>query len=219
MWWKNVTIMTVTCVLISFSSVGFAADTKGEGFPDMISELEKQIDLSKDKWDQLKPELDQKSQEMQQSMHESIEKGFAEFGKMSDKFDQMSKEAEAKAKEMLSSEEVKKLQEFLQEFDEEAIRETKEKMVAELTAILEVTEEQAEKIKPVLEDSFDKLSSTLESLAAEGAKGLATFQKEFEKLSENLRSQLDELLDEQQIDRFDQFNEERKETIQNTLFQ
>lgn len=212
-------ILLSAILLMSLAGSVFAQEKKEFNSQEMITELEKQIELSREQWEKLKPVLDEKSKEMQQSMHDSIDKGFAEFDKMSEKFDQLSKDAEAKAKEMLSSEEVQKLQEYLNKIDEEAILETKERMIEELTALLELTEEQMQEIKPILEESFTRLSTMLDTLAAEGSKSWSTFKEDFEKLSKELHKQLQEQLDEKQMDRLDKYNEEKKEKIQQDLFE
>ena len=67
----------------------------------IISEMEKQLDLSREKWEQLKPVIEEKSKDMAEGLKESVDKGYAELDQLTKKFDSMSKEAEQKVKDIL----------------------------------------------------------------------------------------------------------------------
>ncbi len=206
------------CSLL-FAGPVFASDD-GETFDaeKMKTELEKQLELSREQWEKLKPVLDEKSKELQQSMHESIDKGYMALEEFSKKLDTMSKDVEAKAKEILSSEEAQQLRDYLSKIDKDAIKEARDRMVAELTAQLELTAEQAAKIKPELEKSMSRLSTMFNELLQQGSRSWDTFSKEFEQLTKDLRDSLQETLDNEQMKRLEKYNKEQKEKIQKAVF-
>ena len=155
-----------------------AADSEEFNSEKIISEMEKQLDLSREKWEQLKPVIEKKSKEMSEGLKESVDKGYAELDRLTKKFDSMSKEAEEKVRDVLSSEEAMKLREELAKIDKEAIDQVKEKMVTELNELLVLSEEQAQKLKPVLEDSFNKFSGKIQEVVREGAQDWNEFKQE-----------------------------------------
>jgi hypothetical protein len=184
----------------------------------IISEIEKQMDLSREKWEQLKPVIEEKSKEMSEGLKESVDKGFAELEKMTKKFDSMSRDAEQKVKDILSSEEAMKLREQLAKVDKEAIDNAKKKMIADLNELLALTEEQAQKLQPVLEDSFNQLADKIQELAKEGSKDWTEFKQDFEKMTRDLYDKVRETLDDEQLEKLEKYNEDQKEDIKKALF-
>ena len=214
---KNILIILFCTVFIAIPA--FASEEK-KGFDSekMIQELEKKLELSREQWEKLKPVLDEKSRELKQSMHETVDKGYMELEELSKKLETMSEDAETKVKEMLSSEEVQKFREYLSKIDEEAIKEAKDKMVAELTALLELTEEQAAKLKPVLEDGMVKLTVLFNELAQEGSRSWEKFREKLEQVTRDLKDSLQETLDDEQMKRLEEYNKEQKVKIQKAFF-
>lgn len=184
----------------------------------IISEIEKKMDLSREKWEQLKPVIEKKSKEMSEGLKESVDKGYAELEKMTKKFDSMSKDAEQKVKDILSSEEAMKLREQLAKVDKEAIDNAKKKMIADLNELLALTEEQAQKLQPVLEDSFNQLADKIQELAKEGSKDWTEFKQDFEKMTRDLYDKVRETLDDEQLEKLEKYNEDQKEDIKKALF-
>lgn len=184
----------------------------------IISEIEKKMDLSREKWEQLKPVIEEKSKEMSEGLKESVDKGYAELEKMTKKFDSMSKDAEQKVKDILSSEEAMKLREQLAKVDKEAIDNAKKKMIADLNELLALTEEQAQKLQPVLEDSFNQLADKIQELAKEGSKDWTEFKQDFEKMTRDLYDKVRETLDDEQLEKLEKYNEDQKEDIKKALF-
>lgn len=212
-------IISFFIFLVLFAIPVFAADGGKKFDPDkMIADLEKKLELSREQWEKLKPVLEQRSKELQEIIHESVDKGYMELEEVSEKLEAMSDDAERKVKEVLSSEETQKLRDYLSEIDKDAIEEAKNRMVAELTLLLELSEEQAAKIKPVLEDSMTRLSTLFNELAKEGSKSWEKFRQNFEQLATDLQNSLQESLDNEQMKRLEEYNEEQKVKIQKALF-
>lgn len=196
----------------------YSADSEEFNSEKMISDLEKKMDLTREQWEKLKPVLDEKSKELSQEMKDSVDRGFAELDKMTKKFDSMSKNAEQKVKDLLNSEEAMKLREHLAKIDQEAIDKAKEEMIAKLNELLELTEEQAKKLQPVLEDSFNQLSDKIMGLTEEGTRNWIEFKEEFDKLTQDLYDKVKETLNQEQMQKLEKYNEDQKEDIQRTLF-
>lgn len=193
-------------------------ETEGFNSEKIIAELEKQIDLSKEQWEKLKPVIKEKSEEMSKGINDSVDKGFAELDKLSKQFESMTRDAEKKIDEIVSSEEAKKLGDYLAKIDKEAIDAAKDKMIADLNGLLELSEEQAKKIKPVLEESFAELSAMTQGLAEEGSRNWSEFKKDFEKLTEDLYNKVQETLDNKQMEKLEEYNDQQKEKIEKVLF-
>lgn len=184
----------------------------------MISELEKQMDLSREKWEELKPVLEEKSKALSESLKESIEEGVIELNKMAEKLDQMSKDAEQKVKDILTSEEARKFREELSRIDRQALEQAKEKMITDLHDVLELTENQIEELKPVFEESFDTLSQMIQGLAAEGTANWQKFKEDFEAVTKELFEKVQETLDDDQMKKLEEYKKKEKEEIEHVLF-
>lgn len=184
----------------------------------LIAELETQIDLSAEKLEKLKPVMEAKSQELKKSISESVETGFMQLNELSGKLDTASREAEEKLDEALNSEEVQKLRDYLRNIDRNAINEIRDELVKALAEFLRLTEDQLSKLGPVLEDGFNELSEMLDRLAREGKSNLDEFQKQFGGLNQELKLQLKDVLNDDQLKDLDKHREELREHVRNRLF-
>ena len=216
----TVFILPIAIFLASglFSVVSQGAESEEFNSEKIISEMERKMDLTREKWEQLKPVIEEKSKEMSEGLKESVDKGYAELEKLTKKFDSMSRDAEQKVKDILSSEEAMKLREELAKVDKEAIDKAKEKMIADLNDLLVLTEEQAQKLKPVIEDSFNQLADKIQELAKEGSKDWTEFKQDFEKMTRDLYDKVRETLDDEQLEKLEKYNEDQKEDIKKALF-
>lgn len=211
-------VQAVVVVGTLFIAAGASAEMQEFDGEKMLSDLEKQLELSSEELSKLKPALDAKSEELKKSIHESVDRGFVELQALSQQLDSATKEAEVKLREALSSEEMQQLKEYLKKIDKDAINQVQEELVAQLTALLKLTESQLAKIKPALEESFGRLSEILEELAREGSKNLEEFKRQYEELNKDLRQKLEGVLDGEQIKSLDLHREELNEKIQASLF-
>ena len=215
----TVLILPIAIFLASglFAVASQGAESEEFNSEKIISEMERQMDLTREKWEQLKPVIEEKSKEMSEGLKELVDKGYAELEKLTKKFDSMSRDAEQKVKDILSSEEAMMLREELGKVDREAIDKAKEKMIADLNELLALTEEQAQKLKPVLEESFDQLADKIQELAKEGSRDWNEFKQDFEKLTKDLYDKVQETLDDEQLEKLEKYNEDQKEDIKKAL--
>lgn len=206
------------CVFLSMSLTTYSGTNDDFNSEKMLSDLEKQLKLSREKLEKLKPALDAKSAELKQSMHDSIDKGFVELEQLSEKLDAVSKDAEKKVREVLTSEEMQQLQDYLSKIDKDAINRVKETLIAEFSAILKLSEEQAVKLKPIIEDSFNQLAGIMDRFAREGMKSLEDFKTQYDQLTKELNKKLKDTLDRDQMESLEKHSEELKVKIQDTVF-
>ncbi len=206
-------------LLLSFivSSLSYADNERFDS-DKMIVEIEEQMNLSRKKLDELKPVLDTKSRELQESINESIEKGYLEMQSLSKKLEQASKDAEKQLNDILESDEIRELHAYLESIDKEAIAEIEDRLAEALSELLELTEDQVSKIQPMLEDGFQELGKMLEQLVEQSERDLEDFQKRFNDLNEGLKKQLEDSLDEKQIRELDEHRDELQEKIRVELF-
>jgi len=214
----NIQKLCIT-LLLSFivSSLSYADNERFDS-DKMIVEIEEQMNLSRKKLDELKPVLDTKSRELQESINESIEKGYLEMQSLSKKLEQASKDAEKQLNDILESDEIKELHAYLESIDKEAIAEIEDRLAEALSELLELTEDQVSKIQPMLEDGFQELGKMLEQLVEQSERDLEDFQKRFNDLNEGLKKQLEDSLDEKQIRELDEHRDELQEKIRVELF-
>jgi len=210
----------LSCCLLTLPAYSSETEVSGDNefnTEEMLSEMEKKFQLSKEQLEKLKPALSAKSAEVRKSVQESIEKGVVEFGKLSQKLDALSKDAATEMQEVLSGEEMQQLREYLGKIDKEAVGQVRDGLVEEFSELLKLTEEQAVKIKPILEDTFTQLAEMVGHLSEQGAGYLEDFMVQYDELVKNLRGKLDSFLDKEQMDNLENHSEELKEKIQENV--
>jgi len=209
--------MLMVPVFLLMSSAEFAEESESFSTDKMISDLNKKIELSKEQWEELKPVLGEKSEELKKSIDEYVKKGYLQMGEMSERLKNVSEDTEKKLEALLNSEEMQKLKNYLSELDEDAIKETKERLTAELSEFLALSEEQLSKLKPVLEDSMTEMTEMIEALAKKGSDGWDEFKKQYKTLTDELKKKLEETLDNQQMERFEEYKQDKQDKIQMAL--
>lgn len=214
---KNLIIVFVIYACWHIVLPAFSSENDRLNAERILSDIEEKLQLSKEKLDKLKPALAAKSAELQKGMQESVDKGFVEFEKFSDTLDTLSERAVKDMQEALTGEEMQQLKEYLGKLDKESIDRVKDTLVEEFSALLDLTEEQARKVKPIVEDSLLQLSQVVERYAKEGAKSLQEFKAEYDKLVGDLREKLKDILNKGQMDSFEKHNKELKEKAKETV--
>jgi hypothetical protein len=204
----------ITSVFLLVNTSSFAAEDETFSTEKMISDLNDKIELSREQWEKLKPVLDEKSDELKKSINEYVDKGYIEMEEMSRKLKGVSEDTEKRLEAFLNSEEMQKLKSYLNELDEEAIREAKDRLVAEVSEILVLTEDQLDKLKPVLEDSMSRMSEMIQELADRGSSGWEEFKKQYKTLTDELKKKLEDTLDKQQMERFEEYKQDKRDKIE-----
>ncbi len=205
-------MVAAACLLTG--AAGYTAENGTFSIERMIAELNDKLALSKEQWEKVKPVLGEKSEELKKSISEYVDKGYLQMEEMSRKLQGVSEETEQKLKTFLNSEEMEKLKSYLDRIDEDAIREARDKMVAELADALALTEEQLDKLKPVLEDSMSRMSDMLDGLADRGKSGWEDFKNDYKALTDDLKKKLDEILDDGQMERFEEYEQHKQDKIE-----
>ncbi len=211
----NIRTLFVYGFLVLFLALTSNATAAEENFDSdkIMTELEKKLELSQEKISELKPQIDAKSSELKKSIQDSVDKGFLHLEKMNRQLDAASKEAEEKIQEFLSSEEYAKFKEYLSKIDKEAIEETKEQLVDEMSEVLRLSKEQLAEIKPILEDGINQLNDLAAELMKKGSSSWDEFKMQYEELTKELQNSLKNMLDPEQLERLDKYNKDKKEKI------
>ena len=214
---KLIQTMAVIAAVLMVHTIGYADESESFSTEKMVSDLNEKIELSKEQWEALKPVLGEKSEALKKSIEEYVEKGYLQMDEMSEKLKGVSETTEKKLEAFLNSEEMQKLKNYLSELDEDAIKEAKERLIAELSEALALTEEQLAQLKPVLDESMVKMTEMIETLAQKGKDGWEEFKQGYKSLTDDLKKKLEETLDNQQMDRFEEYKQEKQEKIQMAL--
>jgi len=214
------TLFILLLSLILFSSA--SANDKDFDADKMLSDLQQQLRLSKEKYEQMKPELEQaleqKSRELKSTINEQVEEGFVELESMSKKLDAASVEARSNLEKALNSEQVQELKTFLASIDEEAIREAREKLLTELTNQLELTAEQLEKLKPVLRDYMVQASELLKQVSKDSSDAFKEYSKKYELLAKDAEAHMRDILDSEQMAKLNKQIEDVRHKVNEKVF-
>ena len=206
--------------LFLFSSV--SADSKDFDSEKMLSDLEQQLQLSREKYEQMKPELEQaleqKSRELKATINETVEEGFVELESMSKKLNAASVEAKSNLEKALNSEQVQELKAFLTSIDEEAIREAREKLLNELTKQLELTAEQLEKLKPILRDYMVQASELLKQVSKDSTDAFNEYSEKYQLLANDAEARMKDILDSEQMNKLKKQIEDVRNKVNEKVF-
>ena len=209
-------ITVVLAFALPLTTAAYGADKEFDA-EQIMQQLEEQLLLSSEKLSKLKPSIDAKSEELKKSFHEAVDKGFLQAEEMSRKLDEVSQETEAKVKELLTSEEYEKFKSQLKKIDKDAMVEAKERIVADLSNFMELSEEQAKELKPKLEKAVQDLGLMVDNLTKEGVKSWGEFKEKYELLQKDLKQELETILDGEQMKKLEEYNQQKIQKIKENL--
>lgn len=211
-------IIRIATALLFIWSV--SAHAQGDEFDPnkLLSELESQLKLSTEKLSEMKPVIDAKSAELKTVISKSVDKGFVELEKLTTELESGSRRAQEKLQQALSSEEMQQLHDSLKKWDREAIEQTRQELAVEVALLLELTQDQVNRLKPIIADSFKQLGEMLDTLVKQGDKNLEEFGKRFEELSEDLNQKLRDNLSSDQMQTLKMHRDDLNEKIKERLF-
>jgi len=218
---KKLNILLPLIIALWFFSSAFA-DSKDFDAEKMLADLEQQLRLSNEKYEQMKPELEQvleqKSRELKVTINKQVEEGFVELESMSKNLDAASAEVRRNLEKALNSAQVQELKTFLASVDEEAIREAREKLLNNLTRQLELTAEQLEKLKPVLLDYMVQASELLKQASKDGSDAFKEYNEKYELLVKDAEAGMKDILDSEQMAKLKKQIEDVRDKVNEKIF-
>ena len=210
--------MLVAFLLISpASAASNAFDTEK-----MLSDLEQQLQLSREKYNKMKPQLEQtieqKSRELKETVDKQVKEGFVELESMSKKLDAASDEAKRNLEKALNSDEIMQLKNFLASIDEEAIRDARERLLDEQTRHLELTADQLDKLKPILRDYMTQASELLEQFTKGGKRAFEEYREKYDVLANDAKESTKDILNSDQMKKLEEQLIETRDRIKEKVF-
>ncbi len=189
----------------------------------LMKELEKQLQIGQEKYERLKPELksalEAKSEELSASMDTAFDRGLTELEKLGEQYEAASKASSEKLQEFLESDEATEFKGFLSSLDEDAIREGRDKLVAEFIEIMALTTDQIESIKPLLSEKLASLGAILKRYLHDSKNNFEQFRQEFEAETQKNVEQFKQLLNPEQFKKYEDGLNSIEETIRNDVFE
>ncbi len=212
--------MRTLLIAAALATLAAPAQAQQEPFDteNMIDALDERLKLTSEELEKMKPALDLKSRELKSSISESLERGFAEFDELSREFDNAAQRVQEQLQDALDSGQMQELRAYLERLDAEALESIRQALLEEMTNALELTQEQIEKLRPILLENLERLSELLRRFAAQTEKSFADFKRDYEQLQEQTRRRLEESLDTTQLEAFEKRQEELRERIRALVF-
>lgn len=189
----------------------------------MLEALEKQLALSQEKYEALKPELkselEQKSRELSRSLDSALDQGLTELEKLGEEYEAASRASSEKFRQLLESDQVTELKGYLSGLDKEAINEARDQLVTEFAEMLELTATQLEVLKPLLKEKLEHLGAILKRYLEQGKHDYEQFRVEFEAERQAGAEQFRAILDAQQFEKYETQLESIREAIRTEVFE
>ncbi len=189
----------------------------------LMKDLEKQLQIGREKYETLKPELESaleaKSKELSSSLDSALDQGLAGLEKMGQQYDAASKASSEKLNDLMESDEVEKYREFLSGLDEDAIRRGRDQLVVKFIEVLQLSADQVEAIKPLLGEKLEHLGAILNRYLDENKSDFEQFRAEFKAEVRKNVKQFKEILNPEQFEKYEEQLNSIEETIKNDVFE
>lgn len=210
--WK---LTTAACILgLVMSPVQEVAAQKGL-FDDggLFDEIGKGLDDAGKELDNAKPLIDQKGKDLKKLVDENVKDGFLNLQSINDEIESTVDDLKGELDDVLSDENIKNLESFLDGLDEQALESIKDGILEDLKEQLELTEDQVDKAIPILKSEIDKRGKMLEQFLTDKKKGFKDFKKQSAGLLQETLKSLDDVLTADQLKEFKEFGREAQKRI------
>ena len=106
---------------------------------------------------------------------------------------------------VLSPEQLRRVPELHAELENDALARLREQQINDLSQRLKLTKDQADEVRPVLDQDFDQKVALMRNFRKDQAKGQESFSKALEIIDEDTEAQLDRILDDKQMSELRQY--------------
>ena len=211
-------LLLSACLLLPGFAYGEQSDVDA-----MLQEMEKQLQISKDRFEAMRPELrsalESKSEALSKEFDAALTQGLIELEQMGNSYSEATSAAEARLDELMRSDEMNELRSYLSQLDEDALREARDQMVQQFIEVLQLTGEQIAAMKPIIEEKLENLGKILESYKKAGKSSLEQFRKEFEAETRDGIEQVETILNPEQMEEFERQLDAIQEAIQSQVLE
>lgn len=211
----------IVIAMLSVSGLSWAEEPAFDT-EEMVNALEERLRLSAEELERAQPELekalDEKSQELEKAISQTIEQGFLELDKLSEQLNAASLDAEREIRAFLDSEQYQELRAFLLALDGDAVASVRNELVKQITELLELSRAQIDQLTPIIEDGLRQQGEILQRYAREGEALAQRFKRDYDELAGEMKKRLEESLDSEQIQKLEERQDEiRREMLQKLL--
>ena len=138
---------------------------------------------------------------------------------MGREYEAASQVSSEKLQALLESEEMIELKEYLAGLDREAIARARDELVAEFARGLELSAAQLNALKPLLEEKLQNLGNILKRYLDQGRSDYEQFRVAFEAERQQNAEAIREILDSQQVQKFEAELDSIRESIRRDVFE
>ncbi len=225
---KTVFVTSLTA-LVTCASLLFTGPVLGRDFDldamlgDLESQLQTALDQSSQRMEELQPALrdalNEKSQVINDQLEDAMNRGFVQLDEMQANLDEATSNALDQLEAVMSSDEMAELQSFMDQLDEDAVQESFARIGDQLTAFLDLTQQQVQEIRPVVQDFLQRQAETLREFMQQSGGELDALKKRLQETGDDTRERLRSLLTDEQVQRFRDHQDEITERMSEEVFE
>ena len=195
-------------IAILWSSSDVLAQRKKLLPDNLLSDIDKELNLAKDKLSELDPIIEEKSDELLGFIDKEVDKGFLALDSLGKEVEQKVDGLKKELDGVLSDKNIQELTNFLDNLDENMIGTIRQEIINRAAKRLDLTPEQLEKVAPILGEALDKRGKLLEEFLKQGPGALDAFNVENDKLRKDLNARLAKTLTPEQMQGFEEWQTE-----------
>lgn len=202
-------VIIVGIIVIMFLSSSDGLAQRKKLLPDnLLSDIDKELNLAKDKLSELDPILEKKSDELLELVDKEVDKGFLALDSLNKEVEQKVDGLKKELESVLSDKNLQELANFLANLDENMIATIRQEIINQAAKRLDLTPEQLEKVAPILGVSLDKRGKLLEEFLKQGPEALEAFNLDNDKLRQDMNARLTKILTPKQMQGLEQWQTE-----------
>ena len=223
----SVLLLTTVFTLQPFSAEAGGRFGPSRSPEEIVERLKDRLDLTEEQVEAIRPIIEEKVQ-MRNELRE-------EYGTdrraIRTEMQELKRSTELKLGDVLTEEQMEKYQELRQERREQmqrgkkrggrrqgAINKSPEQVISRLTERLELTEDQVTAITPIIEKNVEQRREIFDSYKGEGRQLKDSMRNEMQTIGEETETQLSSVLTDEQMEKFLEFREERRERMGKRMY-
>lgn len=215
---KTVIIM-LACVLCAFAVESSFAQERAFEPGQILSDLKARLQLTEEQIAQLRPIMQNHSDRLRALIEQYKGQGITGLKSLQEELAPLRDEVNTRLGPILTETQKQELQAFYEELRDTVNETIRERIIAELSERLELAEEQAEQLLPILRDNIEQRRELVEKLREQGRDGFQAFREGYQALQETTTERMKAILNAEQLRKIEAYQEELREKIRQEILE
>jgi uncharacterized membrane protein YdfJ with MMPL/SSD domain len=212
---RCIAVIALLIIMVTVPAV-FAQDQDFDP-KQMLADLKERLELSEEQIAQVRPIIKEQGQALRAIVEKYKGQGFLEKRSMKEDVQKLREDTQKHLESILTVPQMKEVNAFQDELSTQLREKIRDRIISNLATRLNLTEEQTEHIRPILEENITKRRELIEKYQGQGRQAFQAFREDNQQLQQETETQLEAILTGEQMREYKALQEEIRGKIREEI--